>query len=403
VVHYRLLRDPTYASVCDVSSTVSCSEAYMSRYGSVGGVPVALVGVLYFALILGLIALCARSTSARPNLPGYLFALSTLGLAVVLYLAYASFVVLGAMCLLCVGTYAAVIGLFVLSAAQTSFPMKDLPARLRRDVGTLLQAPAALSACIAFTVAAAGAVAFFPGEQLSAEAGITLAPSASSAPSAAQSASAAPSAAQSGSSAPTAAPVPQSAPSVLQLEQWLSQQPRVPLMVPGGGAAVVIVKFNDYQCPPCRQTWLEYKPVLAKYEQQQPGKVTFVTRDFPLEPECNTFTPNELHPAACEAAVAVRLAREKGKAEAMEEWLFANQPSLTGAGVREAAKSVGGVTDFDARYPATLELVRGDVAQGGQLNVRGTPTFFMNGIRLPGLRAEFFDAAIQWQLRQGGK
>jgi protein-disulfide isomerase len=189
---------------------------------------------------------------------------------------------------------------------------------------------------------------------------------------------------------------------VLQLEQWLSQQPRVPLMVPRGGAAVVIVKFNDYQCPPCRQTWLEYKPVLAKYEQQQPGKVTFVTRDFPLEPECNTFTPNELHPAACEAAVAVRLAREKGKAEAMEEWLFANQPSLTGAGVREAAKSVGGVTDFDARYPATLELVRGDVAQGGQLNVRGTPTFFMNGIRLPGLRAEFFDAAIQWQLRQGG-
>jgi uncharacterized membrane protein/protein-disulfide isomerase len=415
VVHYRLLRDPTYASVCDVSSTVSCSEAYMSRYGSVGGVPVALVGVLYFALVLGLIALCARSTSARPNLPGYLFALSTLGLAVVLYLAYASFVVLGAMCLLCVGTYAAVIGLFVLSAAQTSFPMKDLPARLRRDVGTLLQAPAALSACIAFTAAAAGAVAFFPGEQLSAEAGMTLPPSApsaaqpalsaaqpasSSAPPAA--ASSAPSAAQSGSSAPSAAPQSQSAPSVLQLEQWLSQQPRVPLMVPGGGAAVVIVKFNDYQCPPCRQTWLEYKPVLAKYEQQQPGKVTFVTRDFPLEPECNTFTPNELHPAACEAAVAVRLAREKGKAEAMEEWLFANQPSLTGAGVREAAKSVGGVTDFDARYPATLELVRGDVAQGGQLNVRGTPTFFMNGIRLPGLRAEFFDAAIQWQLRQGG-
>ena len=31
------------------------------------------------------------------------------------------------------------------------------------------------------------------------------------------------------------------------------------------GAAVVIVKFNDYQCPGCGQTYRDYKPVLAKY------------------------------------------------------------------------------------------------------------------------------------------
>jgi protein-disulfide isomerase len=37
---------------------------------------------------------------------------------------------------------------------------------------------------------------------------------------------------------------------------------------------------------------------------------------------------------------------------------------------------------------------------GGQLDVRGTPTFFMNGLRLPGLRAEFFDAAIQWEQKR---
>ena len=35
-----------------------------------------------------------------------------------------------------------------------------------------------------------------------------------------------------------------------QLEQYLAQQPRVPVMAPSDGAAVVIVKFNDYQCPP---------------------------------------------------------------------------------------------------------------------------------------------------------
>src|SRR6186997_165328 len=100
-VHYQLLHNPAYSSFCDVNATVSCTEAYTSRFGSFNGVPVALFGVLFFALVLGLIAVCSRSESASPNLPGYVFALSTAGLAVVLYLAYASFVVLHAVCLLC--------------------------------------------------------------------------------------------------------------------------------------------------------------------------------------------------------------------------------------------------------------------------------------------------------------
>jgi len=97
---------------------------------------------------------------------------------------------------------------------------------------------------------------------------------------------------------------------------------------------------------------------------------------------------------------ALRLAREKGKAQAMEEWLFANQPALTPETVKNAAATVGSVTDYDARFAATLELVKGDIGQAVQLKVTGTPTFFMNGIRLPGLRAEFFDAAIAWELKQ---
>jgi protein-disulfide isomerase len=57
---------------------------------------------------------------------------------------------------------------------------------------------------------------------------------------------------------------------------------------------------------------------------------------------------------------------------------------------------------MDARYAATLDLVRGDVQQGTQMKITGTPTFFMNGIRLPGLRPEFFDLAIAWELKRAG-
>jgi uncharacterized membrane protein len=40
-VHYKLLTDPSYTSFCDVNPAVSCTEAYLSRFGSVRGVPVA--------------------------------------------------------------------------------------------------------------------------------------------------------------------------------------------------------------------------------------------------------------------------------------------------------------------------------------------------------------------------
>src|SRR4029079_9815434 len=150
----------------------------------------------------------------------------------------------------------------------------------------------------------------------------------------------------------------------------------------------------------------EYKPILAKWAQQAPGKIKFMTKDYPLERQCNQFIGQDLHSGACEAAVAVRVGREKGKAEAMEEWFYSNQPAMNPETVKKAALTVAGITNFDERFNATLELVKADVAQGGQLKIPGTPPFFLNGIKLPGLRAEFFDAAIAWELKRvqsGGK
>src|SRR5687768_996569 len=69
-VHYNILSDPLYSSVCDVSATFSCTEAYTSRFGSVAGVPVALIGVVYFAFVLVLVAMCQKSSTARQNVAG---------------------------------------------------------------------------------------------------------------------------------------------------------------------------------------------------------------------------------------------------------------------------------------------------------------------------------------------
>ena len=374
-VHYRILNDPTYASFCDMNSTFNCTEAYTSRFGAVAGVPVALLGLVFFAAVLMLITLCAQSPSAAQHLPGYVFAASTIGLAVILYLAYASYVILQVVCLLCVGTYVAVVGLFLLSGSAKNISLTSLPMHMLEDLRLLVRNPRGLAAAVVFTIAAATSIVVFPEQRVTAAAGVT-----------------APEQAQTG---PTA-----SAQQIQQLEDWLAKQPRVPVMAPSDGAAVVILKFNDYQCPGCGQTYRDYKPVLAKWAKQAPGKVKFTAKDFPLERECNAFVGQDLHSGACEAAVAVRLAREKGKGEAMEDWLYANQPAMNPDTVKKAAATVGGVTDFEARYKSTLELVKADVAQGAQLKVGGTPTFFMNGVQMPGLRSEFFDAAIAWELKR---
>ena len=118
--------------------------------------------------MIGLVVLCSRSKTAAGNLPGYLFAASTLGLAAVMYFAYASFFILGTVCLLCVGSYVAVIGLFLTSGAAAKEPMSSLPGRAVRDLRTLVRTPAALTAAVAFVALALAAVVMFPGGSVAA-------------------------------------------------------------------------------------------------------------------------------------------------------------------------------------------------------------------------------------------
>jgi uncharacterized membrane protein/protein-disulfide isomerase len=378
VVHYRLLSDPLYRSVCDFNATWNCTQVYESQYGAFFGVPVAVGGVIWFAAVtaLSLVGLGGTAGSGPAadrsrRIGGYLFALSVPALSVVLYLGYASLFVLKAYCVFCFITYFAVIGIFLVSGAAADGIMTGLPRRAIADLRALATSPLALSLALAFGVGAIALVALFP-RQVDAVA-----------------------AANAAATAPirTLETSEQS-----NFDQWYASLPRVPLAVPTDGAKVLIVKFNDYQCPPCRMTWEQYKPVIAKYMAQYPGKVKFVTKDYPLDGECNVNTPGAGHAAACEAAVAVRLARAKGRADAMEEWLFANQPQITPDLVRQGARSIGGITDFDAQYAKTLELVKTAIALGASVKVTGTPTFFVNGARVPIIKPEFFDAAIAYEL-----
>ena len=367
-VHYRLLTDPSYTSFCDVNASLNCTQAYLSRFGSLWGVPVALWGVLFFAIVLFLLIGARSHSSAREAILGYIFLMSTIGLAIVLYLAWASFFQLHTVCLFCATTYIAVIAIFILSGGALTMPVAALPRRVGSDVRSLGSSPGALAVMLLLVAGIGAAIAWFPRES----AAVTT---------------------------EAAAFPPLTDQQRADTEKWWAVQPKVDLPIPNDGAKVLVVKFSDYMCPACRQTYEFYKPVLGKYLAG--GEVRYVVKHYPLEAECNPSAPNN-HYASCEAAAAVIMAKPKGTAEKLEQWIFSNQIGLTPEAVRGAARDIGTIQDFDAQYQIALQEVKADAALGAKMNVSQTPTFYINGRKLIGntiTPPQYFDYLIELALK----
>jgi uncharacterized membrane protein/protein-disulfide isomerase len=395
-VSYRLATDPGFVSPCDVNATVSCTDAYLSAYGSLFGISVSLLGLCWFAAAFLLQASSRATGVPQPeNVPGYLFVLSIPALAFSLYLAYAAFFVLHTVCLLCLTADISIIAIFVLSGIATEFSMTSFPGRVARDLKMLGARPVALAVLVLFVLGAASGLAYFPregapgsGSSVAAAAPSPGASGASVSPEGAQ-------AAQGGGGS-------MDSPEVQKLEQYLDASPKA--MIPVDvSAPVIIVKFNDYQCPPCRQTYDLYKPLQEKWDREAPGKVKWVIKNFPLEPECNASVQRQVHEFACEAAAGVMMARRNNKAEALEDWIFGNQPTLTQANLKQAIRDIGNVQDFDAQYPRVLNDIKTDTQLGGLLGVNSTPTFFFNGVRIPPQSPDVMDALIAFALKKAAK
>ena len=162
-IHLQLVSDPAYTSFCDVSEAVSCTELYQSWFGSVAGVPVALGGVVWFGVVLLLVLADARGPErSRENVTSYLLVWSTVGLSVVMYMAYASFFVLGTFCILCGVVYVAVTGIFLMAGSEPATPFRQLPSALVSDLRVLVRRPVGFFLTVVFVAASVAAAAWFP-------------------------------------------------------------------------------------------------------------------------------------------------------------------------------------------------------------------------------------------------
>jgi protein-disulfide isomerase len=139
-------------------------------------------------------------------------------------------------------------------------------------------------------------------------------------------------------------------------------------------APVTLVEFSDFQCPYCGRV----QSVLQKIRETYKDQVKLVYKDFPLP---------QLHPQAPKAAEAARCAREQDKYWDYHDRLFQDAKDLTPDKLKRYAADLQlDTAAFDAcldsgKYAAA---VRQDMAQGAELGVNSTPSFFVNGRFLSG-------------------
>jgi protein-disulfide isomerase len=141
-------------------------------------------------------------------------------------------------------------------------------------------------------------------------------------------------------------------------------------------ALVTVVEFADFQCPFCKRVDITLKQIATTYGSD----LRFVWKDNPLP----------FHPRARPSASLARFAyKQKGNSAfwAVHDQLFANSPKLEDEDLKRIAEQTGvnwsaakaaiDSKKFDSKLDASIDLA-------SDLQARGTPSFFINGVRLSG-------------------
>lgn len=135
-------------------------------------------------------------------------------------------------------------------------------------------------------------------------------------------------------------------------------------------APVTLVEFIDLQCPFCARFHPVVKDVLAAY----PNQVRLIVKNFPLP----------FHPNARPAAKLAMAANEQGKFQGMMESLLVNGGDVSDAKIKEYVKSLGLdynrlIADYKNQDIRWERQIQDDMQLGVAVDVRGTPTYYLQG------------------------
>lgn len=139
-------------------------------------------------------------------------------------------------------------------------------------------------------------------------------------------------------------------------------------------APVTLLEYGDYECPYCGQAHGIVDEVRAHFGD----RLRFVFRHFPIVTS---------HPHAQHAAEAAEAAAAQGKFWPMHDLLYTHQDTLDDDDLRGFAGQLGldqEQFDRDLAEHRFTDRVQEEFMGGVRSGVNGTPSFFINGVRLDG-------------------
>lgn len=143
---------------------------------------------------------------------------------------------------------------------------------------------------------------------------------------------------------------------------------------------VLLIEYGDFQCPGCRSM----EPAVQELRDQYKGKLTFVFRNFPL---------TNIHGNALAASTAAEAAGQQGKFFLMHDLLYSRQDEWQAVAVNQRSSTFEGYAamlgmdvekfkqDMNSKDVSTK--IGRDRSIGRKVGVESTPTFVLDGQRLP--------------------
>ncbi len=141
----------------------------------------------------------------------------------------------------------------------------------------------------------------------------------------------------------------------------------------------ILIEYSDFQCPACAF----FYPVVSQLSEEMGDDLVIVYRNFPLR---------QIHDKAQLAGQAAEAAGKQGKFWEMHDILFEEQNLWSKMNLKEAEEYFTDLAgrinldlnkfNADLKSDEIIEKVNNDFISGRGFDVRGTPTFFINGERV---------------------
>ncbi len=363
VLHVKVYTDPSFHSVCAISSGFNCETVAESPYSIFLGIPISVWGVLgYLAMALAL----AWSVFQEDLAPmGAMFILALFSSFTSMVLGYISVTRISSVCIFCCFTY-------IVNFLLLGLTWWTVKGRLREALAALIAAARShlvftLSLLVAGGVFLLALVFYYPHYWEKSRVSLHAVNEGGGR-------HAAQSAGESGRSDVVGRNQRSGNAGNHDVSSGVDKDGH-----PWFGASdpvVIIHEYSDYQCPFCAHFHAMARALVEKY----PKKIRLVHHNFPLDQACNPMIGRPFHPDACRRARLSLCALEKGRFWKGNDWLFShrkdsfsNESFASGVGLDAAWVKTC------MKSEKTSEKLMDDIQKGISMRLEGTPTYVVNG------------------------